>query len=490
MKKFLIAILIITSIFAFAKTKEISIKAKEVELVFNDVQLKNLEFGTNSKIIIGSKKLDNIDIKTEKDRITISGEDNKIDLTLPESKKYICKFEDGVMKFDSKKVTIESNDGEIVRFEDGNLLILDDDGKTKVEINSEGIFVEEGDDKVEIGSEGIIVESEEENKNLTGFWGQLLGGFIRVVAKGSLSIVGKTPEKIVKHIINDDDNSISFGDNDWKKWNDSDNDKITKEMNSTFEGKEGTILNVTNSNGSIKIIGWAKDFIDINTTLITSEDEEEFEKVEIEVKEKNKACNISTVYKSKKAKVSVEYLIKLPFNMKIGEIQSSNGSIKIDGVNGNADISSSNGSLKIDNSKGEISLRTSNGSITVDNFSGSVDARTSNGRINISKVNGSIDASTSNGSISAEISSLKEDADFSTSNGSIKLYLNPKLDAEIYASTTNSHIKLNDIEIKTSELSKNYLKGKIGKGGNLIKATTTNSSINIYELKKTKNDAD
>ncbi|HHE39030.1 MAG TPA: hypothetical protein ENL20_10735 [Candidatus Cloacimonetes bacterium] len=186
--------------------------------------------------------------------------------------------------------------------------------------------------------------------------------------------------------------------------------------------------------------------------------------------------------KSKNPKVFVEYVIKVPENMLLSSIQTSNGSIKIENVKGDAELSTSNGSIKVFNTEGNLILRTSNGSITADKISGSINAGTSNGSINVYKIDGTIDASTSNGSIKAEISFLNDDAEFSTSNGSIKLYLNPELNADILASTSNSGIKLHDIEITTSDFSKNYLKGKIGKGGKQIRAKTSNSSINIYEL--------
>jgi len=474
-------ILIISTVCLIAKPQEISIKGNEIELVFENVEIKKIEFSSGNEIIVDSKKSDQIDIKKETKKITFTSDyNNKIALTLPGSKTYIYKMDDAVCRFDFKKVNIKTDDGEIIKFEDGNLLVLDDEGKSKVEINSEGIFVEDDNEKVEISSEGIIIDGDDEDKQFTGFWGQLLGGFIKVVAKGSISLVGKSPEKIVKYIINDDgDNNfgISFG-----NCEDDDGEKITKEIFKTYEGKTDTKINVINIKGAVKVIGWEKEFIDIYAELSTRKEKEEFDKIEISIKEKKKQCFIETIEKSKNPKVFVEYVIKVPENMLVSSIQTSNGSIKIEDIKGDAELATSNGSIKVFDSEGDLKLRTSNGSLTVDNISGSVDAGTSNGSISVYKVGGIIDASTSNGSIKAEITSLKDDAEFSTNNGSIKLYLNPKLNANIFASTSNSSIKLHDIEITTSDFSKNYLKGKIGKGGNLIKATTSNSSINIYEL--------
>ncbi len=480
MKKILLLVLIISTISLLAKQQEISMKSGKIELVFNNVKIKKIEFSNAKSIIINSKKLDYIDIKKEKKKITFSSDhEHKIALTLPKSKSYIYKMDDAVCRFDSKKIKIKTDDGETVQFENGNLLVLEDDGKSKVEINADGIFVEDDEKNVKISSEGIVIDSDYETEEYTGFWGQLLGGFIRVIAKGSLSLVGKSPGKIVKYIINDeiDENfSICLGQDDEKK------EKITKEIFSTFQGKAKTGITVINKNGSVKAISWDKDFVDIYAEISTKKGEKELDKVGISVKGKKNQCYIETIEKSKNPKVFVKYVIKIPENMLLSYIQTSNGSIKVNEVKGDAEFSSSNGSIKVFDSAGNLKLRTSNGSITVDNISGSVDAGTSNGSINIYKVGGKVDAYTSNGTIKAEIVSLPDDVEFSTSNGSIKLFLNPDLNANIIASTSNSGIKLHDIEITASKFSENYLKGKIGKGGNLIKATTSNSSIKIYEL--------
>ena len=254
MRKIMLFVLIISTVCLIAKPQEISIKGKEIELVFKNVGIKKIEFSSGNRIIFDSKKMDQIDVKGDKNKITFTSDyDNKIVLTLPDSKTYIYKMDDAVCHFDSRKVNIKTNDGEIIKFEDGNLLVLTDDGKTKVEINSEGIFVEEDDEKVEISSEGIIIDldSDDEDRQFTGFWGQLLGGFIRVVAKGSISLVGKSPGRIVKYIINDgvDDNfSICFGNNE------DDGEKITKEFYETFQGKANTKINIINKKGAIKIL--------------------------------------------------------------------------------------------------------------------------------------------------------------------------------------------------------------------------------------------
>ncbi|MBC8526287.1 MAG: hypothetical protein H8D22_05365, partial [Candidatus Cloacimonetes bacterium] len=75
---------------------------------------------------------------------------------------------------------------------------------TKIRINNKGIFVNNENEKVEISSKGIIFKCEDEDIELTGFFGKLLGGFIKVVVKTAISTVADTPEKVAKCIINSD----------------------------------------------------------------------------------------------------------------------------------------------------------------------------------------------------------------------------------------------------------------------------------------------
>jgi len=237
-----------------------------------------------------------------------------------------------------------------------------------------------------------------------------------------------------------------------------------EEFSKIYEVPEGIELNVFNRNGKIEIESWENNFVEVNAIKSTNHGSEEFQKVEIDVQVGNEV-NIETKYLEKIAKVSVNYEIKIPKDMLVNKITTSNGRIVITSTKGNP------------------TLKTSNGRIIVDKVDGFVSAKTSNGRIEIRNVLGVLAANTSNGKIIAEIPEIIEDElEIMTSNGSIELFIPSDMNANIEAKTSNGKIKLNEIEVVTSEMSSKYLNGRIGIGGKKLSLTTSNGSINFNKL--------
>lgn len=236
-----------------------------------------------------------------------------------------------------------------------------------------------------------------------------------------------------------------------------------EEFHNTYKVESGTRLNLYNINGGINISKCDEDYVDVYALKKTRYGEKELEKVKIKVSI-NGDMVIRTRHLKKNARVSVDYEIKVPSNVTVNHINTSNGRIELEGT------------------KGDSILTTSNGRITVKNVDGNVSARTSNGRINIIGTPGILKATTSNSSIKAEIPSIRQDIDFTTSNGSIDLYISADLDANIEMRTSNGKVSIHSIQILTSEMSKTYAKGKIGNGGNTINITTSNGKIDLYKL--------
>ncbi len=481
-KVFFVVSLIVISIILMAVTEKVIALDEKIELIFENVKIKDIGFYDQNDVEVDFSKSDVVKVTKEKNVIRISSDDHaKISLRLPETKDYIYRLEDAKCEFNAKKVVIYSDDGERVEFSGGNLIVTDSKGSDRVEIGSGGIFVNSNDEIVEISSRGIIVETEDESKNLTGFWGQLLGGFVKIIAKTSISFVSKDPGKLMKQIINDKDDSyagnfVHIGSDD------EDGDMIRKEFHDTFQPKKGCKLHVHNRNGKIKIQSWKEDHIDISAILETRKSKKEFEKIKIEILAKD-GCTIKTKALEKNPKVSVQYEIKVPKGVKISDINSSNGKILVIDCEGKMNLNTSNGRIEVFDSKGSFIANSSNGGIEFVHLNGKAEAYTSNGSIRVVRTPKIKKAVTSNGKITIEIEeNIEDDIYLSTSNGSIKITIDPFLDLNIDVSTSNSRIDLNGIEVTTSKFSKDSLVGKINKGGKKITASTSNGSIKFYKL--------
>ncbi|MEA2095445.1 MAG: hypothetical protein U9P73_01960 [Candidatus Cloacimonadota bacterium] len=480
MKRSILVMIMLTAVFMLsAVTQDVLVKEKNVTLEFENIHIKDIEFIDGNRIEIEHAKNADVQIVKEKQKVSIISEKGaKIELELPLGKTYTLIKDGAKIEFTESRVTILEGEDKVVEFRDGGLFVTEDGGT--VEISSEGIIVNDDDEYVEVSSRGIIVESPDETQHITGFWGQLLGGAINFITRHSIGWIGNNPGFIVKHIINDDDYAGGVKVN----FNFSDGDKITKEFHETFQPIKGCKLNVDNRNGKIEIKSWKEDYIDISAILETNKTEKEFDKVNIEVLDKD-GCTIKTTVLEKNPKVSVHYEIKIPKGVKVSDINSSNGSILIIDCEGEMNLNTSNGRVEVFDSKGSFNAHTSNGRVEFVHLNGKAEAYTSNAKIRVVRTPGFKKGITSNGKITLEIDEkLKNDIHLSTSNSSICISLNPSLDLNIDASTSNSRIDLNGIEVTTSKFSKDSITGKINRGGKKITATTSNGSIKFNKLKK------
>jgi len=255
----------------------------------------------------------------------------------------------------------------------------------------------------------------------------------------------------------------------------------TEKFHETYEVATGTKLELYNKNGAVTIRGWDKAYVDVYAKKKTNWGGK-LDNVKIEVTTENETLVIKTVYLVKNPRVSVSYEIKVPETVTVRQVETSNGAIELEDIQGNVVAETSNGEIEVEDVDGDVKAKTSNGKIEIENVEGYVDAKTSNGSIKITEVSGIVAVQTSNGSIQAEIPEIPEDVHIQTSNGSIELYLASDLNAEIEMETSNGRITIQDIEIIASELSKTSLKGRIGDGGKQLNVKTSNGKIEVYRL--------
>ncbi|MDH4209883.1 MAG: DUF4097 family beta strand repeat-containing protein [candidate division WOR-3 bacterium] len=242
----------------------------------------------------------------------------------------------------------------------------------------------------------------------------------------------------------------------------------TEEFRETYEVPSGTKLQVHNANGDIKISQWGEDYVEVYAKKKTSHGEEELAKVDIEVVVDD-MMKVRTKYLEKDARVSVKYDIKVPKDVVVQEIKTSNGEIEIKGTNG------------------DTRLMTSNGEIYVTDVNGTVSVQTSNGEIEIKRTTAVLEANTSNGEVSVEIYNMPEDGtNISSSNGSIQVYISDELNAGLRAATSIGKVHIKDVELQsrftaTSQTS-SVLVGEIGEGGRSINVSTSNGEIRFHRL--------
>jgi DUF4097 and DUF4098 domain-containing protein YvlB len=164
------------------------------------------------------------------------------------------------------------------------------------------------------------------------------------------------------------------------------------------------------------------------------------------------------------------------------QIQTSDGSVQAESINGNLDIQTSDGSISVQGAKGQIRLRTSDGSIEGRDLDGSADMHTSDGHVNVDGRFDSLNVKTGDGSVNirAKAGSRVNNAwSISTSDGSVDLVLPADIHADVTASTQDGHISMGMPLTVEGNFSSSQIHGKMNGGGPSITIHTGDGSIHL-----------
>ena len=92
------------------------------------------------------------------------------------------------------------------------------------------------------------------------------------------------------------------------------------------EIKPGSSLNVKNTRGNICIIRWDNDYVDITATKKSRHWKNALQYIDIIIYKQN-GLNIETKYNAENLSASVDYLIKVPGNIQIGNVTTQKGRV-------------------------------------------------------------------------------------------------------------------------------------------------------------------
>lgn len=241
--------------------------------------------------------------------------------------------------------------------------------------------------------------------------------------------------------------------------------QATEYFNESYVVDDQTILTVTNINGHVEITGWNRNNVSINAVKKSSFGKEELDKIQINVSMNGNYLHITTKYLGLSSiQGSVDLNIKVPRNVQIESVTSSNGPIQLTQTKGNTTVESSNGGIFIDTVEGYVSAESSNGQIQVKGTTGIGNLRTSNGPI------------------VAEVSDFQQDITIETSNGAVTISLNPSLNASVEMMTSNSQITIEGIALNIELLETTHVIGSLGSNGHEIDIRTSNGKIKLLKL--------
>jgi len=239
----------------------------------------------------------------------------------------------------------------------------------------------------------------------------------------------------------------------------------TETITRVYAATEDTIVTVSSFNGLVEITGWDGATVTITAVKKSSVGQADLKNINISVTTSDNHLNIRTIYTGPSTtQPSVDMTLKVPYNVTIDAVATSNGAIHLSST------------------KGDSILSTSNGAILVNHVTGFVSAATSNAYVEIKGTTGITGAHTSNAAISAEVHDVRGNISIDTSNAAITVYLNPSLNATVDMATSNAKVTVQGITLNVSLLEETHVIGTLGTDGHRIEVRTSNANMYLYNL--------
>src|SRR5258708_37820302 len=175
----------------------------------------------------------------------------------------------------------------------------------------------------------------------------------------------------------------------------ADSSRYREDFHYSYPQTSGGRLSVQNFNGSVEVIGWDQNTVDISGTKY-AESQQLLNTLKIEASSSGNTVHVKTTHPdTHHGNMGAKYVIHVPRRTELGDIASSNGSIKVEDVEGNSHVTTSNGSVHLTKIRGNVDGHTSNGGGELKDRLGNVACQTPHGRHPPRKVEGAFAALTS-----------------------------------------------------------------------------------------------
>ena len=230
---------------------------------------------------------------------------------------------------------------------------------------------------------------------------------------------------------------------------------VSKTEEYSFEVDPGARVSLENINGGIRISGYAGDSVNI-TAYKKASKQDYLDELEVMIDADSDYVRIETRHPERKGSWfswgndggggSVSYELVVPSGVELDAIETVNGDVEIEAVDGAVKASTVNGTLTVSGLAADVSLETVNGSVKA-----RFDRLGAGQRVNAEAV-----------------------------NGAITLVLPADASARIEAETVNGGIDCDDFGLKAEKgFVGRDLSGEIGAGEARISLDTVNGSIRV-----------
>jgi len=167
-------------------------------------------------------------------------------------------------------------------------------------------------------------------------------------------------------------------------------------------------------------------------------------------------------------------------------VQTAGAQIRSDGPKGDHDRSWSVSYEVFVPSRSSANVQTVNGGITINDVIGTLEFKTVNGGVNLKHVGGSVRGQTTNGGLNIELAGDRlegQGMEVKTTNGGVNIVVPQNFSAQLEAETRNGDIHTDvPAVVPASSRPERHVSMALGRGGAMMKITTTNGGVNIKHM--------
>lgn len=214
----------------------------------------------------------------------------------------------------------------------------------------------------------------------------------------------------------------------------------------------GGTFSLVNVNGSVHVQGWEAERVEIRAVKTARSSGRDADRVRILVENTPDSVSVRTEYpRARGVDVSVDFLVRVPYRSLLSRVETVNGTVRVQGVEGGGTL------------------------------------RTVNGNIEIFDAGGRFNARSTNGSIQAELRFLPDGppVTLETVNGSILLALPGDASAELDVRSVNGDFASDLPLLLRGQDGQRQFRGRVGHGGGEVRLRTVNGGIRVVEAQPT-----
>jgi hypothetical protein len=171
------------------------------------------------------------------------------------------------------------------------------------------------------------------------------------------------------------------------------------------------------------------------------------------------------------------------------EGRTSDGSLKVSGLNGSVQLQTSDGSVDVSDVSGAVRLKASDGSIRMHNLTGTLESRSSDGSVHIDGQFAGVQVHTSDGSLELTMNDgtrLTTASRIESSDGRVMIRVPRTLAADLEVHTGDGHIQC-DLPLvmegyDSKKDSSHNLRGRVNGGGVPLTIHTSDGSVTIASM--------